>query len=127
MPTTPHDSSDGVPSIGVREASACLGDPQANALLLDVREVYEYAPRRARGAANIPMSQLQRRVGEVPRERKILVICEHGTRSADVTRFLLRKGYPAVVNVAGGTEEWEREGLPMEHGDAQGSGMGSAR
>ena len=104
----------GAPSITVREASARLGSDEVEALLLDVREVYEFVPRHATGAANIPMSQLQRRVGEVPRDREVLVICEHGNRSVDVTRFLRAQGVSAV-NVGGGTEEWEQARLPMEY------------
>jgi rhodanese-related sulfurtransferase len=111
---TRHDMSDDLPSVTVREASARLSDPSATALLLDVRETDEYVPRRAAGAVNLPMSQLQRRLGEVPRDRELLVICEHGARSANVTRYLRRQGYTNVVNVAGGTDEWERQGLPME-------------
>lgn len=104
-----------VPSISVREAAQRLAQPEADALLLDVREAYEYAPRKAKGAVNIPMSELQRRADEVPRDREVLVICEHGVRSAQVvTFFRQRLGLTRAINVAGGTEEWERQGLPME-------------
>ena len=81
----------GAPSITVREATARMQGAQSDALLLDVREVYEYVPRHPTGAVNIPMSQLQRRVGEVPKDREVLVICEHGNRSVNVTCFLARK------------------------------------
>jgi rhodanese-related sulfurtransferase len=104
----------GAPSITVREARARLQDEERASLLLDVREVYEFVPRRATGAVNIPMSQLQARVGEVPRDREVLVICEHGNRSVDVTRFLRARGFADTFNVDGGTEEWEQAGLPME-------------
>jgi rhodanese-related sulfurtransferase len=105
----------GAPSITVREANARLQDAQHDALLLDVREVSEYVPRHPTGAINIPMSQLQRRVGEVPREREVLVICEHGNRSVNVTRFLRAQGVTRALNVDGGTEEWEQARLPMEY------------
>jgi rhodanese-related sulfurtransferase len=103
-----------VPSITVREAAERLAQPEADALLLDVREAYEYAPRRAKGAVNIPMSELQRRADEVPRDREVLVICEHGVRSAQVVKFLQQLGLTRAINVTGGTEAWERQGLPME-------------
>jgi rhodanese-related sulfurtransferase len=105
----------GAPSITVREANARLQDAQRDALLLDVREVYEYVPRHPTGAVNIPMSQLQRRVGEVPQDREVLVICEHGNRSVNVTRFLRAQGVVHAFNVDGGTEEWEQARLPMEY------------
>jgi rhodanese-related sulfurtransferase len=105
----------GAPSITVREASARMEDAQRDPLLLDVREVYEYVPRHPTGAINIPMSQLQRRVGEVPKDREVLVICEHGNRSVNVTHFLRAQGVTRALNVDGGTEEWEQARLPMEY------------
>jgi len=114
MPAPSPD--DTAPSIDVREARTRTAAPDAGALLLDVREEWEYTPRRATGAVNIPMSQLQRRMGEIPRDREVLVICEHGSRSETVVRFLRRQGVERAVNVAGGTDDWERQGLPMEHG-----------
>jgi rhodanese-related sulfurtransferase len=113
--TTMPTADDGVPSISVREAAERLAQPDADVLLLDVREADEYGPRRVRGAVNIPMSQLQRRMGEVPRDREVLVICEHGVRSAQVVKFLRQRlGLTQAINVTGGTERWERLGLPME-------------
>jgi rhodanese-related sulfurtransferase len=105
----------GAPSITVREANARLQGEQQHPLLLDVREVYEYVPRHPTGAVNIPMSELQRRVGEVPKDREVLVICEHGNRSVDVTRFLRTQGVTHAYNVDGGTDEWEQAHLPMEY------------
>jgi rhodanese-related sulfurtransferase len=108
-------ANDDVPSISVREAAERLAKAEADAILLDVREAYEYTPRRAKGAINIPMSQLQRRLDEVPRDCELLVICEHGVRSAQVVKFLRQRlGLTRAINVAGGTEAWERQGLPME-------------
>jgi rhodanese-related sulfurtransferase len=105
----------GAPSITVREANTRMQDEQRHPLLLDVREVYEYVPRHPTGAVNIPMSQLQRRVGEVPKDREVLVICEHGNRSVNVTRFLRAQGVAHTYNVDGGAEEWEQARLPMEY------------
>jgi rhodanese-related sulfurtransferase len=108
-------ADDGVPSISVREAAERMTQPDADVVLLDVRETYEYRPRRAKGAINFPMSQLQRRADEVPRDRELLVICEHGVRSAQVVAFLRQRlGITRAVNVEGGTDAWERAGLPME-------------
>jgi rhodanese-related sulfurtransferase len=105
----------GAPSITVREASARLASAAGDEpLLLDIREVDEFVPRHAVGAVNIPMSQFQARVSEVPQDREVLVICEHGNRSVNVTRFLRSRRISRALNVDGGTEEWEQAGLPME-------------
>ena len=62
------------------------------------------------------------RVGELPADRPLLVICATGGRSAAVTGYLLRTGRTDVVNVAGGMDAWERAGLagperPVEPGE----------
>ena len=105
-----------VSEVSVREAQERLSQPGSDAMLLDVREAWEFKPRRAQGAVNIPMSQMRARAGEVPTDRDVLVICEHGSRSAQVVQFLKRQGYSRVTNVAGGTDQWEKQGLPMERG-----------
>ncbi len=112
-------ANNGVPEVTVREAHERLSRPGSDALLLDVREAWEYATRRAQGAVNIPMSQMRTRAGEGRPIASVLVICEHGARSAQVVQFLKRLGYSRVTNVAGGTDQWEKAGLPMERGPEQ--------
>ncbi|HEY7341476.1 MAG TPA: rhodanese-like domain-containing protein [Ktedonobacterales bacterium] len=104
-----------LPEMTVREAASHLAEPDTTAILLDVREPYEYVPRHAQGAVNIPMSQFVARIVVVPKDREVLVICEHGSRSQDVVRYLMRQGYTQAINVDGGTEMWEAAGLPMEY------------
>lgn len=103
-----------MPEMTVREAASYLADPANDAVLIDVREPDEFLPRHAHGAVNIPMSEFIARIAETPRDRDALIICEHGTRSANVVRYLMRQGYTRTINVDGGTEMWEAAGLPME-------------
>ena len=53
------------------------------------------------GAVNIPLGQLRARLGELPRDREILVICRSGQRAYSATRMLLQKGFTAR-NLSGG-------------------------
>jgi rhodanese-related sulfurtransferase len=71
------------------------------AFLLDVREPVELAVESAPGACNIPIGQLRARLGELPRDREILVICRSGQRAYTATRILLQKGFKAR-NLTGG-------------------------
>ena len=64
----------------------------------------------------VPTSSFMTRVGELPADRPLLVVCHVGGRSAAVTGYLLRAGRTDVVNVAGGMEAWERAGLPVRRG-----------
>ena len=63
--------------------------------LLDVREPAELAVESVPGAVNIPMGQLRSRLGELPRDRDILVICRSGQRAYTATRVLLQHGFRA--------------------------------
>ena len=70
-------------------------DAAGNAFLLDVREPFELAVESVPGAVNIPLGQLRARLGELPRDREIHVICRSGQRAYSATRILLQNGFKA--------------------------------
>jgi NADPH-dependent 2,4-dienoyl-CoA reductase/sulfur reductase-like enzyme/rhodanese-related sulfurtransferase len=74
-----------------------LGD----GFLLDVRNPEELAVEHVPGAVNIPLPALRARLGELPRDREILVICRSGQRAYYATRILLQNGFKAG-NLSGG-------------------------
>jgi NADPH-dependent 2,4-dienoyl-CoA reductase/sulfur reductase-like enzyme/rhodanese-related sulfurtransferase len=63
--------------------------------LLDVRNPQELEVESVPGAVNIPLPQLRARLGELPRDREILVICRSGQRAYYATRILLQNGFQA--------------------------------
>jgi NADPH-dependent 2,4-dienoyl-CoA reductase/sulfur reductase-like enzyme/rhodanese-related sulfurtransferase len=69
--------------------------------LLDVRNPPELEVESVPGAVNIPLPQLRARLGELPRDREILVICRSGQRAYYATRILLQNGFKAR-NISGG-------------------------
>jgi rhodanese-related sulfurtransferase len=69
--------------------------------LLDVRNPEELAVEHVPGAANIPLAALRARLGELPRDREIQVICTSGQRAYYATRVLLQNGFNAR-NLSGG-------------------------
>ena len=69
--------------------------------LLDVREPFELAVEDVTDAVNIPMGELRSRLGELPRDREILVVCRSGQRAYTATRCLVQNGFDARV-VSGG-------------------------
>jgi rhodanese-related sulfurtransferase len=69
--------------------------------LLDVREPMELAVENVPGALNIPLGQLRARLGELPCDREIHVVCRSGQRAYYATRILLQNGFEAK-NVSGG-------------------------
>ncbi|MGO9409019.1 MAG: molybdopterin-synthase adenylyltransferase MoeB [Acidimicrobiales bacterium] len=82
------------------------------ALFLDVREADEYAQGALPGALHIPRGLLELQVeGRVPdKDRKIIVYCAGGTRSALAAQALGQLGYSDVASMAGGFNKWKDEG-----------------
>ena len=69
--------------------------------LLDVREPVELAVESVPEAINIPLGQLRARLGELPRDHEIHVICRSGQRAYYATRILLQHGFNAKI-ISGG-------------------------
>jgi rhodanese-related sulfurtransferase len=79
----------------------CHWNSVDNGFLLDVRNPQELAVESVPGALNIPLPQLRARLGELPRDREILVICRSAQRAYYATRILLQNGFKAR-NISGG-------------------------
>ena len=79
--------------------------------ILDVREGFEVAEGMIPGALHIPMGQLGSRLGDLDKDRPIIVVCHSGNRSAAVADALNQAGYTADT-MAGGMTAWQRAGLP---------------
>ena len=97
------------PQVSARAAQALV---EAGALLLDVREPDEWRTGHAPGATLMPMASVRDRHGDLPRDRRVVVMCRSGGRSAAVTDSLLAAGFDAV-NLAGGICAWSAAGLPV--------------
>jgi hydroxyacylglutathione hydrolase len=83
------------------------------ARFVDVRERSEYEGGHVPGAQHIPYEQLEQRIGEVPRERTVVVYCASGVRSSLATGIFERHGL-AAANLRGGFSAWSHAGLPIE-------------
>jgi rhodanese-related sulfurtransferase len=74
--------------------------------VLDVREARELAICRLDGALHIPMAEISARADELPRDRLLVVVCHHGTRSQMVVDYLRDAGFDNAVNLDGGVDAW---------------------
>ncbi len=72
-----------------------------NAFLLDVRQPIELVVESVPGAVNIPLGQLRSRLGELPKDKEILIICRSAQRAYYAQRVLLQNGF-AARNISGG-------------------------
>jgi len=71
------------------------------ATILDVRTPGEYRSGAYPGAINIPLQELPRRLGELSKEKPVVVYCASGGRSAAATSVMRQAGFPDVVNAGG--------------------------
>ena len=79
------------------EVGRRLPDPEVQ--VLDVRRATEFAEARIDGAANIAHTRLAGRLGELPRDRQLLVHCLSGARASAAVSLLEREGFEvAAVN-----------------------------
>jgi len=70
-------------------------DKAADYYLVDVRTPNEFFGRHIPGSINIPIETLEKRFIELPSDKHIITICEHGVRSGICQDFLKNKGFQA--------------------------------
>ncbi len=99
--------------IGPAEASEKIA---ADAVLIDVRQDYEWEAGRIADAEHIPLERLPAASEEIDRDRPIVFVCRTGSRSALATQVFRASGYEAY-NLAGGLEAWIEEGRGIEPAD----------
>lgn len=97
-----------VPSMKVQELKSMM-DRGEDFLLLDVREAHEYDIAQIKGSKLVPLGELEKRLDELPRDRKIAVHCKSGGRSAKAVGKLRDAGFNDVWNVTGGITAWSDE------------------
>jgi rhodanese-related sulfurtransferase len=85
--------------------------------VLDVRERGELAGGVIEGSKHIPLGQLGDRVGELSRERLLVVHCAGGYRSSVATSLLRREGFLDIANLIGGFDAWKKAGLPFSEAE----------
>jgi rhodanese-related sulfurtransferase len=99
--------------VGLDEGRALFESRQV--MMVDIREASEHATGVANGAVLLPMSQLQQRLGEIPRDpaQPVLIICNTQNRSSKVVQAMKDAGWENVRYVHGGMSAWARNGWPM--------------
>ena len=75
-------------------------------VLLDVREPDEVEAASITGSLRIPLGVLTERLSDIPDDRRVLVHCKSGGRSAVAVDLLRDAGRSEVSNVAGGMDAW---------------------
>ncbi len=84
------------------------------ALIVDVREADEVAQLSLNvpEIIHIPLSEFENRYQEIPKDRKVILVCRSGERSLRAAGFLVNHGYDQVVNMQFGIIRWVQKDFP---------------
>ena len=99
----------GATSVSVHDAIELANQKQA--VFLDVRTVEEFRTGTIPQARNVPAAEIEKKLPSLPKNRPLIVVCNHGRDSAKVAAKLRANGFPEVVSLEGGLNNWTKEGL----------------
>jgi rhodanese-related sulfurtransferase len=85
------------------------------ALWVDIREMDEWEQGHLPGAVHVPRGNLESRIERIApdKERQVVLYCAVGNRSAFAAKTLGELGYANAHSLAGGIEDWKRDGLEI--------------
>lgn len=102
--------------------TAAQGWIRQGAIVVDVRDArsHNQVSFDVPNLLHIPLDELPDRYRELPRDQKLILACEDGTRSLQATAFLVQRDFDdrQVVHMKHGLVRWVQKGYPV-HGDAQ--------
>ncbi len=92
-----------------------MNSEEDNMVLLDVRESAETASGKIAKAIQIPVSGIDKRVGELDKHRNkhVIVYCKNGTRSGIACKALGKAGFEHVYYLNGGVTAWQEAQMPL--------------
>lgn len=94
--------------ITVKELKAMM-DAKEDFQLIDVREQYEYDICQI-GGELIPMGEVADNIDRIAKDKKVIVHCRSGKRSATIIQMLQQEhGYKNLYNLKGGIMAWSDE------------------
>jgi len=85
------------------------------ALLIDVREYFEYRGSRIKGAINIPSSgNIDFAADTLNKRYALFLYCTTDYRSLRVASRMSELGFRKVYNLKGGIVQWKKDGFPVD-------------
>lgn len=100
--------------LGANEAVQLMN--REKAVVIDVCEPNEFAAGHVVGAKNIPLNDLQAKLGSAVKNKKlpIILVCQSGARSARAVATAKGLGFEQVHSLGGGLVAWKSANLPVE-------------
>jgi len=106
----------GAAGSGLSAAAAVQLINRERAVVVDVSESGEFAAGHVGGAKNVPLSQFERRLPEVVKNKGVplILVCPSGIRAKRALAAAKKLGYDKAQVLAGGLKAWKDANLPVE-------------
>ena len=92
-----------------------MNDGNAQFVLMDVRTQVEFQGAHLEGAklVDYQSSEFAGEIAKMDKDKKYLLYCRSGVRSANAMQIMRMEGFKEVYNMLGGIGRWSGEGLPL--------------
>ena len=106
----------GASATGVSPAAAVQLINREKAVVVDVRNISEYAAAHLGAAKNIPLPFLESKLNAVVKNKTVplILVCQTGKRSARAVAIAKKLGYAKARSLGGGLAAWRAANLPVE-------------
>ena len=101
---------------GLSAAAAVQLINREKAVVIDVCEPEEYARGHLGGAKNIPLNQLEEKLGATVKNKALplILVCQSGARSSRAVAMAKKLGYEQAQSLSGGLASWKAANLPLD-------------
>lgn len=102
--------------IKLADVQAFEKEIQTDVQLIDVRTPEEFASGHIANAVNMNINDadFEKKIETLDKNKKVLVYCKAGGRSARAAKILSKLGFENIVDLDGGVTQWNSEGKSLE-------------
>ena len=106
----------GAATAGLSPAAAVLLMNREKAVVVDVCETSEFAAGHIVGSKNVPLGELEAKLGNAVKYKNLplILVCQTGARSARALVIAKKLGYEQAQSLGGGLGAWKTANLPIE-------------
>jgi rhodanese-related sulfurtransferase len=106
----------GAATAGLSPAAAVLLMNREKAVVVDVCETAEFAAGHIVGSKNIPLGDLEAKLGAAVKNKTLplILVCQTGARSGRALAIAKKLGYEKAESIGGGLAAWKSANLPVE-------------
>jgi rhodanese-related sulfurtransferase len=106
----------GAATAGLTPAAMVQLINREKAVVVDVCETAEFVAGHVNGAKNIPLGELEAKLGGAVKNKTLplILVCQTGARSGRALAIAKKLGYEQAQSLGGGLAAWRAANLPIE-------------